>query len=153
MLQLNIAKNKTRGRKHEAIQDRRVGAWHVVRKAEGTSPMQGLWEELPWQPLSLAHLRCCWPCHKENTGASGWSTTISPLSQGQKMSPPLSAPRLQHNNSSQAKVCPVPGIWTALLEKSKEIKSLCACLSAEQLSLHLTFSFQVFLWESDWKSK
>ena len=58
---------------------------------------------------------------------------------------PIVAPRLQHNNSSQAKVCPVSGIWTALLEKSKEIKSLCACLSAEQLSLHLTFSFQVFL--------
>lgn len=41
---VECSKKKTRGRKHEAIQDRRVGAWHVVRKAEGTSPMQGLGE-------------------------------------------------------------------------------------------------------------
>lgn len=33
---------------------------------------------------------------------------------------PIVAPRLQHNNSSQAKVCLVSGIWTALLEKIKK---------------------------------
>lgn len=144
--------DKTSDQKQKEIQNRKVGAYNTLRKAEGTGRMQGTWKWLQLLPMFLTHLGCCSLCQNEVAGESGWKTILQLLSQGQETVSTMGNFRATTQVQFMGKNAPRLGIW-GMLSAAGKIKKKLLCLACQQNSPACTslFPFQVSTCISNWK--